>query len=925
MSNLRFLKRIKMNKATLVSIKKVGLLVLVSIFCTQQMQAQTPTKCLEIESILVDACVPGTGCTTSTSPSCSCEGKNEMVRFKIGPTNINVPDLSIDWPNNSFLGISAPNATTASLVSALNSTILSCGYLIEPIGGVLPAGRTILIITSTEMCTTANSFANLSDTIYVIFQNAGNFQGHFVNYSSIPGLRTTIFTQISSACADTVTYDKSLLINQLGGYGGSSLINDGSTVEFSWPGVANYINLGCLAPFQTINAAAGTGGTICPSGTFSLTGTASGPYSSILWMGGTGIFSSPTSLSTNYTAGAADAGSVILTLAAIGNCNDTVFSTVIVNITPIPTSNISASGSTSICVGNSVTLTATGGTTYSWSTGSSASSISVSAAGTYTVTSSNVCGSQIDTMSVFVTPLPIVTIANGATANLCVGDTVILYATGIGNYVWTGGSTNDSIYATAGGTYSITSTNSCGSATDAITITSITTPSPVITAGGGTTICPGDSVSLTASGGGTYSWSTGSSATTIFVSAAGTYTLTATNICGAQTATQTVTVSAIPTVTLFSSGISFCTGSSIQLWAAGTGTFSWTGGSTNDSITVSTGGTYVVTVSTSCGSATDNITINELPLPVATISAVGTTFCIGDSIILTGAGGTSYLWQPSAASTSFISATTSGTYTLTASNSCGIDTATISVTTVNPPTANITSGSPTICLGDSLALNASGGGTYVWSTGETTNSITATIEGSYWVSTSNICGSDTALVNINVDSVMAFFTNDIYTGTYPLTVNFTNGSSSNASGFFWDFGDGTTASGTFPANTFQEPGTYVVTLSVTNSSGCTDTYSITIVVLENPSVLVVPNVFSPNNDGQNDLFFVTGTYIQDFQCAIYDRWGLKMVNLSSITDRWDGRTAAGVLATDGTYYYIIKATGLDKKDYGTKGFIQLVK
>ena len=146
-------------------------------------------------------------------------------------------------------------------------------------------------------------------------------------------------------------------------------------------------------------------------------------------------------------------------------------------------------------------------------------------------------------------------------------------------------------------------------------------------------------------------------------------------------------------------------------------------------------------------------------------------------------------------------------------------------------------------MGDSAALNASGGGAYLWSTGETTNSITATNEGNYWVLTSNMCGSDTAFVNINVDSVMAFFTNDVYTGTYPLTVNFTNGSSSNASGFFWNFGDGTTGSGTFPANTFQEPGTYVVTLSVTNSSGCTDTYSITIVVLENPSVLIIPNIF----------------------------------------------------------------------------------
>ena len=914
-----------MDKATPLSINYFCLLVFASILSFHKMNAQTPTKCLEIESILVDACVPGAGCTTSLSPSCSCEGKNEMVRFKIGPTNINVPDLIIDWPNNSFLGVSAPNATTASLVSALNSTILSCGYLIEPIGGVLPAGRTILIITSTEMCTTANSFANLSDTIIVIFQNAGNFQGHFVNYSSIPGLRTTIFTQISSSCADTVVYDKSLLINQLGGYGGSSAINDGSTVEFTWPGVANYINFGCLAPFETITADAGAGGSICPSGTISLTGTTSGNYTNVVWQGGMGTFSNPDSVTTTYTAAAGESGTLTLTFGVIGFCSDTVFSSLNVSINPLPAVNISASGSTSICAGNTVTLSASGGTTYSWSTGSSVSSISVSAAGTYTVTSTNTCGSAQDTMSVFVTPLPSVIINNSTSDSLCVGDTIVLWSTGIGNYVWLGGSTNDSIVVTSGGVYSVTSTNSCGTANDTLSITSIAPPTPAITPGGSTVICPGDSVSLTASGGGTYLWSSGSTNSTIFVSTAGTYTLTATNGCGSQQTTQVISLGAIPTVILNSSDSSFCSGNSLLLWATGTGTYSWTGGSTNDSIFVSAGGTYSVSASTSCGSVTDNIIVTELPLPVATISSTGTTFCIGDSVTLTGAGGTSYLWQPSAASTSFISATTSGTYTLTASNICGNDTASITVSTVSPPTANITSGSSIICLGDSAALNASGGGAYLWSTGETTNSITATNEGNYWVLTSNMCGSDTAFVNINVDSVMAFFTNDVYTGTYPLTVNFTNGSSSNASGFFWNFGDGTTGSGTFPANTFQEPGTYVVTLSVTNSSGCTDTYSITIVVLENPSVLIIPNIFSPNNDGQNDYFFVTGTYIQDFQCTIYDRWGLKMANLSSVTDTWDGRTSSGVLATDGTYYYIIKATGLDKKDYGTKGFIQLVR
>ena len=70
-----------MNKATRISIKTAFLLVLVCALSVQKAYAQTPAKCLEIESILVDACVPGGGCVSSGSPSCNCEGKNEMVRL----------------------------------------------------------------------------------------------------------------------------------------------------------------------------------------------------------------------------------------------------------------------------------------------------------------------------------------------------------------------------------------------------------------------------------------------------------------------------------------------------------------------------------------------------------------------------------------------------------------------------------------------------------------------------------------------------------------------------------------------------------------------------------------------------------------------------------------------------------------------------
>ena len=90
------------------------------------------------------------------------------------------------------------------------------------------------------------------------------------------------------------------------------------------------------------------------------------------------------------------------------------------------------------------------------------------------------------------------------------------------------------------------------------------------------------------------------------------------------------------------------------------------------------------------------------------------------------------------------------------------------------------------------------------------------------------------------------------------------------------------------------------------------------------SVLFYPNSFTPDGDGNNDLFFIDNSCLKEFTLEIYDRWGLKMVEISS--GGWDGRTKSGVEASDGTYYYMLKATSLlpDKK-YDSKGFISLVR
>ena len=213
-------------------------LSLVSLLFTTTVKAQLPTKCFEIQSILVDACSPS---------SASVEGTNEMVRFITGPSQLNTSALSVTWPNTALTwrGICTSPSTTA----ALNATIARCGLLIEPPGGVIPAGATVILATSDTINPSYNSFANLTDTIYIIYQCSGNppNTGHFANGGT--GIRTLIMRfNPPFGCNDTVSYDRALL------QGGN-----GAFVNYNFQGNATYSNNGCQAiiPISSIFAEIG--------------------------------------------------------------------------------------------------------------------------------------------------------------------------------------------------------------------------------------------------------------------------------------------------------------------------------------------------------------------------------------------------------------------------------------------------------------------------------------------------------------------------------------------------------------------------------------------------------------------------------------------------------------------------------------------
>ncbi len=235
-------------------------------------------------------------------------------------------------------------------------------------------------------------------------------------------------------------------------------------------------------------------------------------------------------------------------------------------------------------------------------------------------------------------------------------------------------------------------------------------------------------------------------------------------------------------------------------------------------------------------------------------------------------------------------------------------------------------------------------------------STTANAPGLYQVTILNTINGCVATNSIFVapGTLSVGLTANPYSGFAPLGVNFTNttplgNTSTGTVTTTWSYGNGisNTYTGTSssysltgPPNgstIYQSAGSYTVLLVMSQTTGaplgpgmppnsCVGTASVVIEV-ELPSVLTIPNVFTPNGDGVNDVFFLQTTNLTEITCLIYDRWGVKMYDVTSEKGNieWDGKNFSNKDVPAGTYFYIIKAKGLDMKDYEYKGTVSLFR
>ena len=682
-------------------------------------------------------------------------------------------------------------------------------------------------------------------------------------------------------------------------------------------------------PVVGINA---TSTTICDGQSVTLTGTGASNYS---WNNGLGTGNpkivTPTS-NTTYTVTGTD-----------GNgCTASTSTLINVNANPVVGINATA---TTICDGENVTLTGTGASNYSWS-GSLGSGnpkiVSPSTNTSYTVT-----GTDANNCSASAQVTINVSSSFDATINpvgtVCSNDPAFNLTAANGSGVWSGpGITNTNTglfnptFAGAGNHEIIyTIYGSCGDA-DTTIIVVLQAPSVTLVADDNS-ICMGNDISLTAGGADTYIWfpsGTGNS-NTFTPGTTTTYSVTGTSGSCSNTASVTVTVLDLPNVTLIAGDDELCQGETTSLTANGANTYLWSNSGSGNPINVSPTSTTTYTVTGTDGnfcSASANITITVYDSPTVTISASQSTICEGEPVVISAGGADSYQWSPSGTGTeTTFYPTSTTTYTVTGTNSFNCSASASITITVSPPAdATIITTGPFCSADDPVVMNAvTSGGT--WAGPGITNSNSGIFDpsvagtGLHTISYTipGTCGDSDAieiLVNESPDILISatpiscdgasdgILSLHVDMGLPPYTISWNNGSSD-----------------TLLSN--LSSGNYSVVVIDNNSCSVTSGFN-----LDDPGIpcdaytphVGVPNVFSPNGDGQNDVLYVRGEGISKLDFVIYTRWGEKVFETSNKDIGWDG-TFHGKELDPAVFIYYLRATLINHEEVNLNGDITLIK
>lgn len=845
----------------------------------------------------------GNGCAVDTSLTLSDPSSPNAPAFTIttdtvcdgGSTTLSITNPDINTTYN-WIGPLGPIGTgttiTISPASEINEGLYNASATLAGCSGSLSLSPVSLIVNENpivQLTPNANSFcedANLVLTANVTNPGGtatipGNGYQWIFNNNPIIGANSSTYTTNQAG-----TYELSVLNSNNCSSANASLVvtlNLEPTISLSSALIDSADCSGTNGSISNINVNSGT-----PDYTFN-------------WFNASNNLLSSTISSSNSVTPLTNIGAGNYTLIIIDNngCNDTV--SVAVNNFTIPSTPIIA-GNQSNCSGtilNPISITGTGGT-FNWygdialnnlvGNGNPFTPNLASSDTLYVTQSLHNCESNGTEVIVIINPTPNAPTALGAT--YCQGETIqdLTANGGTGTINWYSDNTLGTLFGTGSPINSgITTTDTvyvneaalgCTSLSTEVIVTINALPiQPIVLANGPLTFCDGNSVTLTSNPTNGIVWSpSGNTNASINVISSGSFSVTYTdnNNCSSTSANTDVVVNinpTTPTLSLSSGSSSLCSGDSATISAAPTTGLTWSNGSNNSSIVVTTSGNYsaFITDINNCVSpnATINITVNNNPI-IGTSFAIDTAYCnlasggINNIIVSGGTSPYSYIWL---------------------SNNNTIST-------------------------DSVLNNAlSGSYTYI-------------------VVDQNGC-SDTS-TNINVPSGNGIDINlvsDIYQGYEPSDANLTsNVVIGNPINYTWFLNNNlltgqNSSSLNLPSLT---AGIYTTSIVANDLNGCYDTATVTIII-ESQIKIIIPNVFTPNGNGANDAFTITVEGLKEIEIVIYDRWGLLMYSQKAEILSWDGKLKNGELASDGTYYFLFSGKDLKDNLIEKQGYVTLIK
>lgn len=625
-----------------------------------------------------------------------------------------------------------------------------------------------------------------------------------------------------------------------------------------------------------------------------------------------------------------------------------------------------------------VTANVNGGTppySYNWSNQQTSASITGLPAGIYSVTVTDGGGCTQTAITNLTQPAAISLLQGNTTPVSCFGgnngsaSVIVNGGTGPLTYAWSNGSSGSTANGLTAGNHTVTISDANGCQQN-FTMT-VTQPQALVAgiANVNNITCNGmNNGSITGNAiGGTapysYSWNTTpvQNFTTASMLSVGNFTVTVTDVNGC-TAIASASITEPSSLQLSTTGsTTICPGIITAINATATGgsgtyVYNWNNGlGTNGSHLVSPSATTTYTVSASdangCTTPVQNIviTVNDINQILFGVTATN-AICQGQGAVVFaeitgGIGNYQINWNNGLANTvgpHTVYPDTSGYYTATITDICGNQRTESAWIDVHPlPMVQLTPQSLDQC-GEVVAtffndLPNMSGASYLWNFGDGNTSTqevpvhTYTQSGTYTIiltvtSAANCLNSDSTQIAVNVRprAMADFEMNDSDLSIFDPEAQFIN-TSSNASSANWDFGDGTTSNIYSPNHTYATIGTYSVTLIVNNAYNCPDTI-IRDIIVSPEFTYYIPNAFTPDGDGKNDVFFGKGDNIAEFEMLIFDRWGEMVFSTQSPSAAWDGTYRGSAEPKQDVYVYQIKIKDSVKGEYHFyDGHVAIVK